>query len=109
MATVSDIYPSPWLRADDLAGRTGTVQIESAEVQEFRQRDGSTGRRIVVGFVDKSKQLVCNKTQALAIAEILQMDEFAKWPGHSITLSPGRLANNKPTIIIQAQPGGRHG
>lgn len=103
MTTVSQIYPSPWLKADDLAGSV-TVKIAKVAVEEFRQRDGEKESRIVLSFSKDGKptkkKLICNKTQALAVAQLTKTEEFEKWQGREITLRPATLPNGKATISI---------
>ncbi len=98
--TVSDVYPSPWLRPEDLAGAARRVQVESVDVQGFRQRDGSTQEKIVVGFVGKQKRMICNVTQARALAEIAGSEEIDRWAGVQVVLTPARASNGKLTIAV---------
>jgi len=98
--TVSDVYPSPWLRPEDLAGAARRVQVESVDVQGFRQRDGSTQEKIVVGFLGKQKRMICNVTQARALAEIAGSEEIDRWAGAQVVLTPARATNGKLTIAV---------
>jgi len=102
MRTVSEVYPSKWLRAVDLQGRPARVQIVAVDVQDFRQRDGSQEARIVISFARKHRRLVCNRTQAQALAEILGTEEFERWIDRDVILAPGRAPNGQQTIVITA-------
>ena len=46
--TVSDLFPSPWLKAEDLAGRAVTVKIVAAQVETIRQFDGTQAPKLVL-------------------------------------------------------------
>ena len=100
--TVNDLLPRLWLKPEDLGGRRVTVKIIAAQVQEFRQRDGTMRAAVVLSFERAQRRLIANKTQCLALAEITGKDAFADWPGHSITLGPATAPNGKPTIAVAA-------
>ena len=102
--TVSDLFPSKWLCADDLAGRAVVVQIAQVSLEEIRQRDGKNELKAVVAFERAHKPLILNKTQAQAIAAIVRSETFADWPGQRIQLSAGRAPNGKPTIAVSQAP-----
>lgn len=99
MARVSEIYASPWLRAEDLQGKTVKVTIASATVERLPQQDGSTEEKIVVAFVGAKRKLILNKTQGSALAAIAG-DETADWPGAVVHLAPQPTTNGKSTIVI---------
>ena len=108
--TVSDLFPSPWLRASDLKTPV-TVKIISAELVEvYDKRRQEHAKKLALGFEyrDKplSKRLLVNKTNAYALAEICGTEEVRHWPGHVVTLSPGMSPNRKPTIIVSKQEEG---
>lgn len=92
MKTIGDVYPSEWLHAANLMGRSVEVTISEIEVREFRQQDGSKANRLVVSFKNAQRRLVCNKTQAIALAAIAGTDEFAKWGGAEGVVEPGSYA-----------------
>lgn len=105
--TVSSVYPSPWLRPEDLGGQARKVRIEAVDVQGFRQRDGSTQEKIVITFERAHKRLICNVTQARALAEIAGTEEIDDWPGLAVVLTAARASNGKLTIAVhgvEAQP-----
>ncbi|MBK8211606.1 MAG: hypothetical protein IPK78_18275 [Rhodospirillales bacterium] len=98
--TVSDVYPSPWLRAEDLGGAARKVVIEAVDVQGFRQRDGATAEKVVVSFARATKRLICNVTQARALAEICGTEEIDGWRGQQVVLTAARASNGKLTIAV---------
>jgi hypothetical protein len=94
-------YTSPWLKASDLQGRAATVTIETATVEEIRQQTGQKEARIVVAFAGKSKRLICNKTQALTLADLAKTEVFANWKGLVVTLEPSTTRSGQETINIR--------
>ena len=75
--TVSDLFPSKWLKAEDLDGRPHTVRIVDVTVESLRQPDGSSKPAAVLTFERASKRLILNKTQATALADLLGTEVFA--------------------------------
>ena len=98
--TVSDVYPSPWLRAEDLNSQARKVRVLAVDVQEFRQRDGSMQNKIVVTFERATKKLICNMTQARAFADIAKSEEIDDWMGMHVVLTAARANNGKLTIAV---------
>lgn len=94
-------YTSPWLKASDLQGRAVTVTIETATVEEIRQQTGQKEARIVVAFAGKSKRLICNKTQALTLADLAKTEVFDNWKGLVVTLEPATTRSGQDTIYIR--------
>lgn len=104
MTTVSELFPSKYVRAADLGGRPRVVVVAAVFVEEFRQRDGSRARRPVLRFRGATKAMILNKTQALALAEITGSEVIEEWVGHRVMLTPGVASNGQPTIVIQRAP-----
>ena len=63
------LYGSKFLGAADLNGQRKRVKIVDTEVNELREKDGSTRRKYVVWFETEEKGLVLNKTNALRLAQ----------------------------------------
>lgn len=99
--TVSELFPTQWLTAADLDGRTVRVVIERVDFEDMRQRDGTTERKAVVSFERAHKRLVLNKTQARAILQLAGSERFADWPGVAVTLTAGTAPNGRPTINVE--------
>lgn len=104
--TVSDLFPSPWLKAEDLAGRAVTVKIVAAQVETLRQFDGTQAPKLVLTFEKATKRLIVNKTQAKRLAEVTKTEAFADWVGHRVTLKPAVAQNGKLTVGIDPAPAG---
>ena len=103
VSKLSDLkaYTSPWLKASDLQGRAVTVTVERATVEEVRQQDGTKQSRVVVSFRGKEKRMICNKTQALALADVAHTEEFGRWSGLTVILEPARTRSGQETINIR--------
>ena len=99
--SVSQMFPSRWLRAADLP-RAVTVKIISVDVQEMRQVDGTRAWKALLGFEGKEKRLIVNKTQAEALARLTGSEQLAEWIGHTVRLAPGTAHNGRGTIAILA-------
>lgn len=99
MAKVSSIYSSPWLKAEDLQGRSARVTIAHAGQEDIRQADGTTQPRIVVDFVGKQKRLILNKTQAAQLANVAG-DDTDDWRAVEVILSPVPNAQGKMSLAI---------
>jgi len=81
---LSEAYPSKFLKADDLMGRTVNVII-SAVTLENVGKPGEADRKLVISFSGKDKKLVCNKTNAAVIGKLYGQDTDT-WIGKPITL-----------------------
>lgn len=102
--TVDDLFPSPWLKPDDLNGRSVTVTIKHVTFEYLHNpRTNQKELKAVLDF-GRSKRLPLNKTQALAVADIAQSRTFTDWPETAVTLRPGMARNHKATITITPAP-----
>ena len=87
MARLSDVYPSKYIRAEDLAGRPPiTATIECAEVVTIGDE-----RKVVAHFIGASRGLVLNRTNARACSEICGSDDTDNWCGARIKIVPIRV------------------
>jgi hypothetical protein len=104
--TVSDLFPSKWLNAGDLNGRTFDLTISRIDGDMFpiHPRTREKELKAVVYFEKARKGLILNATQATQIAEIAGSSRFTDWPGTRVTLAPGTAPNGKPTITIRTAP-----
>lgn len=84
--TINNLFPSPFLKAADLADGPLTLTIRGVDPRhEIKQPDGSVARRPLVRFQETEQSLILNKTNALSIAN-LYGPEVSRWIGRSITL-----------------------
>lgn len=81
MPKLNEIFGGNFLKADDLQGRAVPVTIESVEVKEF-----DDGNKLILKFAGKDKSLVCNRTNASIIEEVLGSGDTDDWIGQKVTL-----------------------
>ena len=82
---ISEAFPSNFLRAQDLNGRTDKKVIAGVELQDVAGLVNKNDYKPVASFTDKSKPLVLNKTNSAILAETLG-DETSAWTGKEIEL-----------------------
>ena len=88
---MTEMFPSRWLKGEDLQGHEPTVTIARVTFERIQQQDGTEEEKPVVWFQGKDKALILNRTNADAIAE-LYGDETDAWPGCSIKLVTERVS-----------------
>lgn len=103
-STVSELYPSRWLNANDLDGRSFVVDIQAVTLEELYSRQTKKKELKAVLDFGRTKRFALNPTQCRAVAAVVQDERFASWPGAQITIAPGMSHNRKPTIIISPAP-----
>ena len=109
---INEVYSGNYLKADDLAGKRVTVRINHVSIKDF---DGDKGveRKIIVGFEGKEKCLVCNKTNATIIADVLGSQNTEDWIGGTIKLESrkvefsGRLVPAIRVVLEEGPSGAR--
>jgi len=81
---VNDVYPSKYLKAEDLQGREIAVTIARVEIEKIGQGDD---RKPVAYFEGKEKGVALNKTNSTNIAAAYgpEMDD---WGGCKVILYP---------------------
>lgn len=105
--TVSELFPSRFLKAEDLKGNTVSVVISRVTMEEIHDTiNHQDTTKAVVWFEHARRGLVLNKTQALALAAATGSEIFADWIGTAVSLRPGRSPNGKPTVVISATGSG---
>ena len=77
----ADIFPSKYIKADDLNGRDVLVTIDRADLEKL-----GDDSKLVLYFKNKEKGMVCNKTNFSRIA-FLYGDETDNWTGKEIVLT----------------------
>ncbi len=82
MKTVSELFPSRFLKAPDLKGRTVKVKIKKVVVEEIGQ---DKDEKPVIYFEGVERGLVMNKTNGVSIAEI-HGDPIDGWTGKEIEI-----------------------
>jgi hypothetical protein len=87
MATMEEMFPSRFLRADDLGGKPQTVVIMSAGTETLKSPKGGEERKTVLYFRGKRKTLPLNKTNWRSVADICG-DNSDDWAGQTIEIFP---------------------
>lgn len=101
--SVAEMWPSKYLKADDMQGKTFELVIERVGFETMRSSFTNQDElKCVVYFQGAHKGLVLNKTQALAITDLAGTDVFAEWVGLRIRLWPGKAKNNRATVCVGA-------
>jgi hypothetical protein len=83
MPNINDYFPSKYLKAPDLQGASPVVTIARVMVEPAgRTREPKP----VVYFVGKTKGLLLNKTNALALEQIAGSPQTEQWIGVKVKL-----------------------
>jgi hypothetical protein len=90
MATLSELFPSKYMKAADLGGKPWTLKIQAAPTETLKDMSGGVSPKCVVYFVGAKKALPLNRTNFHAIADIAG-DDSDTWPGHEVELYPTRV------------------
>lgn len=86
---VDTMFPSKYIGAADLQGRSHVVTMANVVMEEIKSRQG-TQNKPVLYFQGKEKGLVLNMTNANSIAELYGKDTD-NWRGQAIELYPTRV------------------
>jgi hypothetical protein len=101
MTTVSDAFPSKYLKAADLKNRTAKVAIKEVVCEEIGQNKEN---KPIIYFDKVEKGLVLNKTNAVEIAAT-HGDQMEGWTGKEIELFSQMVpfqGQNVPAIRVRA-------
>lgn len=82
---INDVFPSDYLKANDLKGRKVKVTIQHVEVKKI-----GDDTKPVIYFDGKDKGLVLNKTNGMVIAAAYG-PETEGWQGRSIFLYSAKV------------------
>ena len=83
---LNEMFPSDLLKSQDLldAGGEMLLTIAKVEMKTFDRDDNSKDTKPII-FFEEGNQMVCNKTNANAIADMFG-EETDDWLGNQITL-----------------------
>lgn len=96
---VATAFPSNYLRAADLDGRTPNVTISHVKNENI-----GDDLKLVVYFEGKDKGLVLNKTNATTIVELTGQDDTDNWKGFRVKLFVAKVeyqGKRVPAIRIE--------
>ena len=82
MTSINELFPSKYLKAADLKGRTIKVKILKVEIEEIGQ---DNTKKPVVYFDGAERGMVMNKTNGTEIAAT-HGDDTAGWTGKEIEI-----------------------
>jgi hypothetical protein len=85
MPNINDIFPSKFLKAHELQGKTPTVTIDHVGVEQVRGRQ-KTDTKAVLYFRGKAKGMLLNKTNAQSVTQIARSPLTEQWVGVAVTL-----------------------
>jgi hypothetical protein len=83
---IDELYPSKYLRCSDLNGQPMRVTIANLT----RENIGGEAK-VVMAFTNGTKSLIVNKTNAKAIAKVLNEPDTRGWRGKDIILVPAQV------------------
>lgn len=93
---INKLFPSRFVKADDLGGKRVVLTIERVKVDRVRNEDGE--REVAVVFFKGAKKgLLLNKTNAMAIAA-MYTPETDNWTGQRILLYGARVSAFGKTV-----------
>jgi hypothetical protein len=93
---------SKYLKAADLGGKAVKVWIESVEIVEFQDDDGSKYQKPCLALRGKEKRVVCNATAVMELGTAYGFDSDL-WAGKEIGLSVKHYQSlGKDGIVITA-------
>lgn len=96
---MNDVFPSKFVKADDLKGKQVLCVISHVTVEKI-----GDDTKPVIYFQGKEKGLVCNKTNFGRIAYVYG-DESDEWTGKEIVLYPEMTDfQGKPMWAIRVKP-----
>ena len=95
---LTEMFPSNLLKAQDVtdAGGEMPLTVKDVQMQEFDKDDGTKERKPVIYFAN-DKKMVCNKTNATAISEMLGADTDL-WIGKEIILTVQNVPFGDKTV-----------
>lgn len=87
---MSAVFPSKYVRAADLNGKTVTLTIQKCVMEEMMNHSKEKERKPVLYFRNATKGLVLNRTNGMIIAN-LYGDETDEWVGRKISIYPTKV------------------
>jgi hypothetical protein len=98
--TRDEVFPSKFLRADDLKGKPHIVAIERASYETLKE-----SQKIVLYFKNAGKSLPLNATNFDAVCDATGCPDTDDWPGQRIELYPTKTSmGGKVVDCIRIRP-----
>ena len=83
----NDVFPSNFLKSEDLHGKAARVTIERVTLEKIGE-----DKKPILHFVGKSKMMVCNKTNWGVLVNITGQEDSDHWGGWSIGIYSAKVA-----------------
>lgn len=103
---VNDMFPSKYMKGDDLGGKPWSFKISRVVLEEMHDKQTkSKVKKPVVYFYGPKKGLILNRTIAEQIAKATGQDDTDNWPGHLVTIHPATVfAFGNNHLVIRVRP-----
>jgi hypothetical protein len=92
---INDAFPSAYIKASDLQGKSVIVTINRIEFEPVGQK---REMKPILYFDNKDKGLVLNKTNANKIISITGSSDTEDWAGQSIIIYPTETSFQGDTV-----------
>lgn len=79
------MFPSKYLKADDIQGQEPVVTIESLDMERMKDKTGKEEDKWMLSFEGKEKGLILNKTNGKTLVGLFG-DDTKEWMGKRIKL-----------------------
>ena len=99
------MFPSDYLAWEEFKGKEVTLTIKKVWKEDLRKVDGSSERKTIMTFEETPQKLVMNKTRGGMVAEALGIEQGLDWPGHRITLYPGKYKRTTKMLCAKKATG----
>lgn len=86
---VNDLFPSKYLKAHDLGGKSFTLTIRAATLEDVGH-GAEKERKLAIAFEKATKMMLLNRTNAMIIASIYG-PETDGWMGKAVTVYSARV------------------
>ena len=104
---LSEVFPSKWLKGDDLGENQPVVTIEDVTLEEFdnTKRGGKIDKKVALHFAGKDKGMICNKGMQ-KIVEGFFGDDTDDWIGKKIRIMavPYTSEDGTTTMVCRIHP-----
>lgn len=102
---IEDVYPSKYVRGEDLAGKPVTLTIVRVVLEAMCPGQGAPATQKPVIYFEKAKKaVIMSRALWIQIAAITGDDDTNTWKGKKIQLYPEKMTvAGQPRIAIRAR------